>query len=368
MKKGYYIYFRANSESAGVAKKIDSQIRALNVFFDCQKLIVNREKYQFIKSVMWRLPFGSFGWQYDQAWEQIENPDFIYIRFVLIDRKLLQFIKELRYRFSQCKILLEIPTYPYANEWKSKLSMAPFYIKDMWYHGKLKKYVDRIATFSEDDKIFDIPTLRIINGIWLDDIKVAGKTDNEDKIVLLTVASFQRYHGYERCLSGLSNYYAEGGKKQIEFHMVGDGKEQIYYQDLTKKYHLEKHVFFHGRKTGKELDQFYDIADIAIGSLGFYKIKLDISSNLKVREYLAKGLPIVSGCNEDIFDKSDVDFYYRVPNNSTPIDMEKIIEFYDRLYTGKESRTAVKERIREYANKTVDMKIVIKPIVDFVNN
>lgn len=369
MKKGYYIYCKGNTEFVGVEKKINDQIRALNISLNCQKIVLYREEYQLFKSIIWRLPFGSFGRQYDQVWEQIENPDFFYIRFTLVDRKFLRFIKELRTRFSKCKIIIEVAAYPYRREWKFAPSMIPFFLKDMWHNRKLKMYVDRIVTFSDDDMIFGIPTISTSNGIWMGDVKIANKLGDENKIILLAVANFEKYHGYERCLMGLANYYNYngGGKRQIEFHMVGYGNETNYYEELVKKCQLEKRVFFHGRKTGEELDQLYDMADIAVGSLGFYKIKAEKSSNLKIREYLAKGLPIVSGCREDVFDNADVDFYYQFPNDDSPIDMEQIINFYDKLYRCGKKREDVNAQIREYGNQTVDMKIVMKPVVDYIS-
>ena len=64
----------------------------------------------------------------------------------------------------------------------------------------------------------------------------------------------------------------------------------------------------------KELDAIYDRADIAMGAFAFYKAGITISSTLKMKEYLAKGLPAASGCYEDSFGKDDVDFYLRFAN------------------------------------------------------
>lgn len=366
MKKGYYIYCKGNTEFVGVEKKINDQIRALNISLNCQKIVLYREEYQLFKSIIWRLPFGSFGRRYDQVWEQIENPDYFYIRFILVDRKFLRFIKELRARFPKCKIIIEVPTYPYIHEWRSAPSMLPFYLKDMWHSRKLKKYVDRIVTFSDDNMIFGIPTIRIMNGIWMDSIEVSCKSDNGDIIVLLAVAQFQPSHGYERCIHGLANYYNNGGRRMIELHMVGYGGELSFYQNLVKKLHLESYVFFHGKKTRDELEQFYAMTDIALGVFGAYKNKIFKISALKTREYLAYGLPIISGCREDVFDNSNVDFYYVFPNEDSPIDMEKVICFYDQLYKSDENRQDVANRIRDFANETIDMKITMGPIIDYL--
>lgn len=370
MKKIYYIFFKGNTEFVGVEKKINNQIQALNVYFDCQKLAIYREKYQLLNSLLWRLPFGSFGMHYEQVWEQIDNPDCFYIRSMLADRKYIQFIKELRIRYPRCKILIEIPTYPYIHEWKSAPSMLPFYIKDMWHQRYLKKYVNRIVTFWKYNRIYDIPVIATINGIDISKIKVIDPRQyDKDEIHIIGVAMLQRHHGFERLIEGMRRYYADKSKtdsRKIFFHIVGDGPEKKKYEDLVCKYSLEDKVIFYGMLTGDRLDEVYKKCDLAVASLGMYKIKLDTLAALKVGEYLAKGLPVICGCHVNVFDV-DFPFYLEFSNDSSMIDIEKIISFFDKIYNNSNgNREEIINSIRSYAERKVSMDVAMKPVVQYI--
>lgn len=366
MKKGYYIYYASDTEFLGVNKKVENQSRIFRQYFEFEIIVISKEETNFLKSIMWRLPFGSYGRRYEEAFEKIQNPDFIYVRFVFVDRKFLDFIKELRERYSNVKLLVEIPTYPYGQELLGDFFMLPFYYKDLWYRKQLKKYVDRIVTFSDDKEIFGIPTIRIMNGIVVDEQNIVCDNKQDDIIRLLAVAIFQKSHGYERIIRGLSHYYRKGGERKIELHMVGAGSELPFYKEEVKKYHLEEVVFFYGKKSGAELQKIYNNADIGLSCFGLYKRGISRSSVLKVREYLAEGLPVVTGCYEDILDSGIIPYLLSFPNDNSVIDVKRIVEFYDSIYAGK-NRSEIHEKIRDFAKKRVDMRVVLRPIIEYID-
>jgi glycosyltransferase involved in cell wall biosynthesis len=368
MKKGYYIYYTTTTEFLGVDRKISDQIKVFNNISNCKKVMVEREKFSIIKSIIWRMPFGSFGRDYDKAMEDIIDPDYIYIRFVPIDRSFLNFIKRLRISHPTCKIILEIATYPYSKELIYDITMFPFYFKDRFYNKGLKRYVDKIVTFSDDNEIFGIPTIKIINGIDVASVKCLKHNMEKDSTIrLLAVAKLQKSHGYERVISGLKKYYEDNHSKRVEVHIVGDGTELDYYKNLVKEYKLEDYVVFYGAKVGDELDAIYDLADIGLSCFGLYKRGINKISALKVGEYLSKGLPVVSGGYEAAF-KDDKKYYLEFPNDNTPVDISKIVEFYNSIYENVESLNQVHEEIREYAKNTIDVSITMKPIVDYLMN
>jgi len=370
-KNGYYICYRTNTDFIGVDKKIDNQVKVLNSCCNCQKIAIPREKGNIIKSILWRMPFGSMGRKYEYALDMISKegkPDFIYIRFAPLDRRFIKFIKDLRVSYPLAKIILEIPAYPYNGELLNNITMFPFYFKDIFYRSQLKKYVDRITTFSDDEEIYGIPTIRIMNGIIVDDVPKVCSEKQEDIINLIAVASFQKHHGYERCITGLKDYYAGDSNRKIKIylHMVGDGSELKKYKKMTRQYGLEDYVLFYGHRSGEDLNQIYAKADIALGSFGFYKIKLERSSVLKVREYLSRGLPIISACKEDVFQGDSPKFYMHVENEDTAVNMQQVMEFYMSLFSDKTGKAQMAEYIRSYAKKKVDMSIVMKPIITYI--
>ena len=88
---------------------------------------------------------------------------------------------------------------------------------------------------------------------------------------------------------------------------------------------------------------------------------------MTISEYLAKGLPVVSGCTEDVFQGENVDFYMNFPNDSTEVDINKIIDFYHSLYpNGKSSQKGVVNRIREFAYRRITMKATFSPVIKYI--
>lgn len=369
-KNGYYIYFGAATEFLGVQKKIDNQVNILNTACDCRKIVVPREEGNVIKSIMWRMPFGSFGRRYEDAFDQIRQngePDFLYIRFTPVDRKFIRFLKELRQRYGLAKIMLEIPTYPYKGELLHDITMVPFYFKDVFHRRRLKRYVDRIVTLTDDRLIYGIPTIHIMNGIIVDNIPMISDRNKNDGggVNLIAVALMRRAHGYERCIQGLARYYQRNPDRRIEIHFVGEGEEKSYYQSLVSQLHLEEYVFFYGSQAGKELDLIYNKADAGLGFFGLYKDKMSTISSLKSVEYLAKGLPVISGCVEDVMKYEEGKRFFKIfPNDESVIDMAQVIDFYDSICNG--SNKGLHEEIREFAKKAVDMSVVMKPVINYI--
>lgn len=366
MQRGYYIYYSSKTGFIGVDKKVDNQIKIFNQYTHCEKIVIEREKGNIVKSILWRLPFGSFGRHYEVAYDMIRNPDYIYIRFVPVDRKFLSFIKTLRKKFPLCKIILEVATYPYEKELLYNITMLPFYFKDRIYQKNLKNVVDRIVTYSDDSEIFGISAIRTMNGIIVNDVTMAKAQRDDNTIRLIAVAMLRREHGYERCIKGLAQYYQRNTKRAVEMHIVGDGSELAYYKKLVSQAHLEKYVLFYGRKLGKELDQLYNNADLALGFFGLYKGGQNTISALKTREYLAKGLPVVSGCIEDIMRSDTRDFFKIFPNDASVIDIQEIVNFYDDILEKYNSKEKIRETIRTYAKKNVDMSVVMKPVIHYI--
>lgn len=354
-------------QSLGVQNKVNSQVKRFSECFDINIVSMEKEKTNIIKSIIWRIPFGSFGRDYDKALAQIETPNFLYFRKVEVDRRFLAFIKKLREKYPDCKLILEIPTYPYDKDVLSNRTMWPFGIKDIFYRRQLKKYIDRIATYSGDSCIFDVPTIRIKNGINVDEVKPVQNTKLDDTIDLLAVAQFQKYNGYERVMEGMSRYYAKGGTERIKLHMVGYGGEENYYKKLAHDLKIDQKVIFYGKLVGNELDAVYESADLALGSFGWYKQGVKVSSALKVKEYLAKGLPVVSGCIEDSFDEKNEEYYLGFSNDSSVVDMEEIIAFYYKVYNN-DSKTNIHNKIRECSRHNCDMSITMKPVIEYIKS
>lgn len=368
MKKGYYIHFQGR-ESIGVSKKIDMQLEEFDKFFDMQELEIETPDRSLPERMIGLLPMMSIKRNYEEALNQLDQPDFLYIRRTVADRAYLRFWKKVKEIYPDCKIIIEIFTYPYDKDDFGKWNAWPFYLKELIYRPKLKRYVDRFVTYTKDKEIFGVSTIQSTNGIHVDRVKKVDGRFADGKINLLAVAFMQRHHGYERIIEGLHQYYSKTPQPEYEvtMHLVGDGPEKPYYQELVQKYHLENYVLFYPTMSGQDLDALYDSCDIALASFGMYKLGFDGKmSALKTRECLAKGMPMLTGCPIDVLD--DAYPYARLfPNNGSTIDINEIVAFYKKLRSIVADKQEMADIIRRFAVEHVSMEAAMKPIIEYID-
>lgn len=375
MKKGIYIYCKGDNTLAGVEKKIDMQIRVFSESFEMHRIVIRKENTTALKLLLWRCPFGSYGRDYEQAIQEIHSYgdiDFFYIRYIDQDKRAYDFLKSIRMQYPKSVIVMELASYPYKGELLANKTMWPFYFKDALRAKKAAKLIDRFTSFSSDHMIREVPVINISNGIIVDDVNIdemiteSDHAKEHDEIRLLVVAQMQIHHGYERVIRGLSDYYRNGGDRKIFLDMVGGGTEREHYEKLVNDLKLEHVVTFYGSKQGEELKSFYRKADIGLGSFGFYKIRLNRSSVLKMREYLAYGLPVISACEEDFIREGETCKYYlHFPNDDSTVDIGRILAFYDRLCEN-ENKSDIRQEIHQYAKEHVDMKVVLTPLIEYL--
>lgn len=369
MKNGYYIHEKTMLNGhvfSGVQKKINEQIKVLRCLTSIKELTLELRSSDAIAKVLKRIPFGPSAFCWERLIYQIENPEFIYIRKCLFDRGMYNFLKQIKKKYPMVKIVLELPTYPYDQELFAEKKNLLMYPNEVYFRNKLYKFVDRIVTFTDDKEIFGIPAISIQNGVNIEEYPIKKSKLENSEIHLTAVASFQKYHGYERVINGLAEYYNAGGNRRIVLDMVGGGQELATYKDLVRSANLQEHVVFWGPQYGDELNDVFDQADIGLGSFGFYKIGLEIASSLKLREYLARGLPVIGGSRQDLLTEETFPYYLEFPNDETNLDMERIIAFYDRIYCDAESNEQVVRQIRQYAEENVSWKKTFIPVMEYL--
>lgn len=358
----------------GVAKKVLGHVKVFSDHFDVLLLCRDKENiisFQNIDKNKNVIKKGSSKIQLLQvAKSMIEHDsfDYCYVRYPNSDPLFLSLLQKMKNR--GIRVVVEIPTYPYDNEGKENLKGLVTHYVDKYYRNKLKKYINRIVTYSDDDQIFGIKTIRTINGLDFDKVRIANNDSDLEIIHLCGVASIYRVHGYDRLIEGLRIYYENGGKRDIIFDIVGSGDKTIIqeYKDLTRYAHLDDRIIFHGRLHGKALDEVYDYATVGVNSLAIHRQNLKNESTLKTREYAAKGLPIISSSYVDAFDENDNEkFVYLVPPNESPIDIDALIDFCDRLYDGCDI-SELKSIIRMRGRSICDMPITLKPIIDYLDS
>jgi hypothetical protein len=363
MKKGYYIVF-GSQNSYGVNKKINMQLKEMQKLFDAMLIQEPKKDRSLIVRLIGLLPWVSNSYDYGHIIDKLKNPDYIYIRSILADKNYIKFLKYVREKYTNCKIIVEYPTFPYDKEWMIVYEF-PFGIKDKLYRRRLHKYVDRIATYSFDDEIYGVPTLKIMNGIDVDLINIVHSQKNDDKIHLLGVAIMLNSHGYDRIIRGMYEYKKKGGNRVL-VDLVGDGPKKQDYINLAKKLDVLDVVKFRPTLNGKLLDEVYEMADMTLIDFGAYRQGIYVTSALKSRESLAKGLPMVTACKIDVCEQVPFEYVLEYPNDGSDVDIFKIEKFYDEKIKTKGKLNVARE-IRRYAKDNVDMSKTLKPVIDYIN-
>lgn len=288
-----------------------------------------------------------------------ENIKFIYIRYVHnANPFLILFLKSLQ--ILQVKIVMEIPTYPYDKEYKGlSLDYQRILFFDKCFRKRMAKYVDNIVTFSDYKKIWGRPTIQISNGIDFSQIKLKQHINNNTNIInLIGVATIHPWHGYDRLINGLINYYKQKESSiLVYFHIVGEGVPEIInnYKELTTQNKLENYIIFHGPKFGLDLDNLFDLADLGIGSLARHRSDITKIKTLKNREYAARGVPFIySEIDEDFENKP---YIYKVPADESAVNINEIIHFYKNNHLDPKT-------IRSSIESTLSWKKQMQLVVD----
>ena len=108
---------------------------------------------------------------------------------------------------------------------------------------------------------------------------------------------------------------------------------------------------------------------LGIEILGCHRKGVVLSSTLKSREYWAKGLPFITECEFPPEVQKISQYILKVPYDESPIDIEKVIEFHDNLYLRSDkSQEEIIDEIRDFAYRTCDMSVAMKPIIDYIKS
>ncbi len=367
MKYGIYIvYEELDGRFDGVNKKIRGQIEALKRQGISVETVVFKIGASIKARILYRLPFINM----EPCWHYInefDSCDFIYLRKPYLSLSFILFLHKIK-KQSKAKVIMELPTYPYDGELKKRIIDYPLYVKDLFARKFLHGNADRIACLTNDEIIFNVKTLKILNGFDFSQFRMDRKP-RKDCIQVCCVAKFEPWHGYERLLNGLIEYYKGGGVRSIIVHMIGDGEELNLYKKIVNKGSLNDRVIFHGYKTEKEIEGILNECDFGVASLGLYKINFtSVGCFLKTREYLAAGLPIIAGSKLDIMEYPELNPYVLAfENNPSDIDLHRVVKFYDELHQNSDD-VAIAVHIRNVAEKKLNIDAALKNVIDYINS
>lgn len=352
------LYICANNlnDDSGVSKKVRGQIKAMekrgikvsSAFWGEKNIYVGESSVKKMSKLSYLGFWINLRNLYIEAFKYIKKNNIgkVYIRYSILDRNLRFFLKNLY--ADQIDVYMEFPTFPYEDEIKNKPLFKRFtlYI-DRIFRKDLKKYVKYAFTPSivKGNKIYGIPTLRFDNALDPDFVEPRTSYRKIDGVYrLIGVGNVSPWHGYDRVIKGIYEYFERGNKDEILFNIVGEGPEISNLKQMTKKLNLEDKIVFHGAQYGKELDQLYSNADIGVASLGLHRYNIKNFSSIKSREYCFKSLPFLSLKGKDEDFKDNFPYVISVDLADNPINIKGVITKFNymnpRKYIGYMRRYA----------------------------
>ena len=345
-----FLVYHGFSEHSGISKKIYCQVKGLRENGHDVRLCYygfdeNGHRCRYIDGIV----IDDYGkglvaglrqrMNYDCIYDYCiqEEIELVYARcFQNANPWLINFFKRLRK--VGVHAVTEIPTYPYDAEFVGFHFQARVNLKiDQLFRHQLARQMDGIVTFSDEEEIFGQRTIRISNGVDFDSLPLHEPLSNIDELHLIGVAEVHYWHGYDRLIAGIGEYYKNGGKKDVFFHIVGGiGPSEMYdslhapgFAELIEKYQIKNHVIFHGQLFGNDLDAVFNQCQFAIGSLARHRSGITIIKTLKNREYATRGLPFIYSEQDCDFDQQP--YVIKAPADESPIDINLIIEFLGRF-------------------------------------
>ena len=166
------------------------------------------------------------------------------------------------------------------------------------------------------------------NGIDTEQLRPRLPPSNTRPALIFAGTPGQRWHGVDKLLIMARKL------PEFVFHVVGPSKVAD----------APPNIRFHGYASPEKLSELYNIADVGIGTLALHRIGMREAAPLKVREYLAYGLPTIIAYDDPAL--RGLDCVLQLPNEEdlTP-------------YTG-----AIREFVYSWAGKPISRREVLPRI------
>lgn len=378
MMKILFLVYHGFSDISGISKKIHYQVKGLRengyeVHLCYYDFSPNGHRCRFVDGEMikdyGKSIFAGFYQRLDYnciyKYCKLHGIQFVYARcFQNANPFLIRFFKKIKKL--GIKSVTEIPTYPYDQEFVG----FPYFSGRFWFRidkvfrTSLYKQMDAIVTFSDEKLIFGQRTIRISNGVDFDSIPLHHYSPSADSSIhLIGVAEVHYWHGYDRLIAGLGEYYKNSANpRQVYFHIVGGVAPNEMcgsihasgFSELIAQYNIQDYVIFHGQLFGDELNAVFNQCCFAIGSLARHRCGITVIKTLKNREYATRGIPFIYSEQDSDFDNQ---FYViKATPNESPIDIQQVVDFVDNFHvSSQEIRNTV---------KNLSWKIQMKYVID----
>lgn len=162
----------------------------------------------------------------------------------------------------------------------------------------------------------------------------------------------QPWSGIDRLIASI----AAGGKDRFELYITGKVVDEAW----------QKHDFVKltGRLSVEDLTTLTDQVDLGVSNLANYLIGFNETTNLKSREYFACGLPFIQANSmPDVDGTYAAQYYLKLPNDSTLIDMDLVHDFALKM---RSDRNHI-QQMRKFAEEHLDWRVTVGELSKLLN-
>ncbi|MDM8527689.1 hypothetical protein QUF58_05685 [Anaerolineales bacterium HSG24] len=341
MKIAYIAYWDVSQES-GVLKKIVTQLRnwcdeghTVKLFIQSFVLDVWSGLQDLSVEVV---PAGKAWKQFSQVAELVKQvvawqPDLVYWRF---DR----FYPATEKMMTRIPTVLEINTND-LTEYRLSRGLLAYWYQRLTRSRILSKASGIVSVtheLSTSFASFDRPSLVLANSIDLSQYPQLPAPQNSNTRLVFIGSPGLPWHGVDKVV-WLAKQFPEW-----QFDLIG-----LQSTDLTEH---PINIATHGILHRTEYEAIVTQADIAIGTLALYEKSMHEACPLKVREYLAYGLPTIIAYHETDFSKQ-VPFILQLPNTRTNVidHRSTIKQFVDESKNNRVPRSEIAHLDTRYKEK-----------------
>lgn len=257
------------------------------------------------------------------------------------------------------KLVVEFPTYPREGENNRSFLRRPVFAYADWVLHRITPQVDLFTAIGEPcgDSLYGRPAMNIENGVDVEALPLHQPAPGREGVHLLALASMMKSHGYDRVLRGMAAYQ---GDVKVHLHMAGsDGDGSLEaWKRLVAELGLEERVTFYDPLYGQPLNDLVNQCDVGLGALAMFRFGLEHGMPLKLREYMARGLPFVYAA-QDAAIPQEPRFCLAVPHDESPLYMERIVAF--ALQARQDAKAP--EEMRAYAMAHMSWKPIMERVL-----
>ena len=208
-----------------------------------------------------------------------------------------------------------------------------------------------IVNYEKRRLIINKPSYVYPNGISLIDFPLADDKRSGALKFVFVASYFHYWQGLEDLLLIMS----KSAFRDFELHVIGDIPDTT--KPLIDMLRLTENVIIYGRLHKLEIKNVIENMDVGLGSFCLDRVNMKSASTLKVREYLALGLPVFSGH----IDESLIGLETYKAVDGLNFTMSDLVEYSQKM------RRFSRSEVRSLSSDKIDKKTLQRDFISWLS-